>query len=652
MITICHLLKARVSHRWLLTLSVLALFFSTASATSADLDSLIQAAEGMPLSKDKGNAYLDLANKHMFKDVEKAKHFAQEARKVGLAIGEDSLVAAGYFREGTVHVIKSESDSVILKYRKSLEIAKRIGDDFLETGIHLNLGVMYMKLDNKEMAEKELMEAYALVDSETPPNIMRVITNNLGTLYLRKREFERAKEMYLENQQYLDSTNIRQVALNYNNLGDAVKHIDGYDKAIEYYWKGYELVKGSTFHGQLTNAFQNLVEGYCVLKEFDKAEPLLDSMEYHASLLSDPKEISSTWQARSEYFEARGDYQTALKEYKRVAKYRDSVATASQNAELAKLQAEFEVSARDADIALLEAENTLQEEVNKRANFLSTVLAIGIGLLFAGLVALVFLLRGRSRTNRLLQENNQVIQEKNRLLEKQKVVLEDLNREKDGLIGIVAHDLKSPLNKSLALIEVIQGSGPLNHAQSQAAEMIAKTNGAGMSLIRDLLELNSLEQEKADRELKRLEASSLFEEICATFSAEAGRKGIQLTFSSPPEGVSFQSHPLSICRILENLISNALKFSKSGSSVLVSAAKSGELVQLEVRDEGPGISKEEQDKLFKKFQRLSAQPTGGESSTGLGLAITKSLVDKLGGSILVKSEVGKGTAFVIQLPTA
>jgi len=105
-------------------------------------------------------------------------------------------------------------------------------------------------------------------------------------------------------------------------------------------------------------------------------------------------------------------------------------------------------------------------------------------------------------------------------------------------------------------------------------------------------------------------------------------------------------------RILDNIVSNAIKFSQKEKEVTVSIENTQENVFLMVRDEGPGISEEEQEKLYGKFQKLSAKPTGGESSTGLGLSIVKALVESMGGSIACRSRLGEGTEFIITLKKA
>jgi signal transduction histidine kinase len=105
-------------------------------------------------------------------------------------------------------------------------------------------------------------------------------------------------------------------------------------------------------------------------------------------------------------------------------------------------------------------------------------------------------------------------------------------------------------------------------------------------------------------------------------------------------------------QILDNLISNALKYSPPNTTVHVHALPEKDYVVINVRDEGPGISEADQKKLFQKFTRLTARPTGGESSTGLGLAIVKKLAEAMAGSVQCRSTMGAGSTFTLRLPVS
>ena len=105
-------------------------------------------------------------------------------------------------------------------------------------------------------------------------------------------------------------------------------------------------------------------------------------------------------------------------------------------------------------------------------------------------------------------------------------------------------------------------------------------------------------------------------------------------------------------QVLENLVSNAVKYSPPGKDIFVRLQKRAEAVRVEVQDQGPGLSAEDQKKLFGKFARLSAKPTGGEHSTGLGLSIVKKMVEAMNGQVWCESELGRGATFTVEFPAA
>lgn len=234
------------------------------------------------------------------------------------------------------------------------------------------------------------------------------------------------------------------------------------------------------------------------------------------------------------------------------------------------------------------------------------------------------------------------------ILDKNKM-LEDLHRQKDGMIGIVAHDLRSPLNHIKGFSSLLPISGPLNDEQQMQLNQINKLIEQGNLLISDLLYVNGIQQFDIELKVKQFDLVDFIRELIKDFHLELERKSQKLVFDSSTDNLFIETDPEVLRRVLDNIVSNALKFSENGSSVYLDI-DTDQGLQISVRDEGPGISDEELPKLFEMFQKLSAKPTGGENSTGLGLSIVKALIDKLGGHVDVMSQLGIGTKFVICLP--
>lgn len=280
---------------------------------------------------------------------------------------------------------------------------------------------------------------------------------------------------------------------------------------------------------------------------------------------------------------------------------------------------------------------------------------ISIGAFFlASLLLLVIILQVRAyyilkRQNSIITKQSIEIQKQNEALARQNQQLNDLNIEKQQIIGVVSHDLKGPFNRIFAIMQLMSMSGDnLTDDQKEYVGKIHQIAVDGLNMVRNLLDSRQIDEKILDLTLEPIELKPFVSSFVKNFRSVADRKKINLHFKSP-DGVVVMADRLYLSRILDNLLSNAIKFSEKEKNVTVSIENSGEQALLTVTDEGPGISEEDQKKLYRKFQKLTARPTGGESSTGLGLSIVKTLIEKMGGSISCKSQLDKGAAFTISL---
>ncbi len=226
-----------------------------------------------------------------------------------------------------------------------------------------------------------------------------------------------------------------------------------------------------------------------------------------------------------------------------------------------------------------------------------------------------------------------------------------VNEEKNNFLGIASHDLKSPLNSMLGVANLMKlESANFTKNQHQYLAMIFDSIEKMKGLIGDLLDVNRIEQGKALTQIKEEELVQVISKVIHSFKVQAANKSIQLIFDDHPPTLFAFTDSTVLTQILENLISNALKFSLQNKKVSIHLHSTIDRAIIDVRDEGPGIKPEEFSKLFGKFQKLSAKPTAGENSTGLGLSIVKELVQALDGKISCQSRVGVGTTFTVNLP--
>ncbi len=263
--------------------------------------------------------------------------------------------------------------------------------------------------------------------------------------------------------------------------------------------------------------------------------------------------------------------------------------------------------------------------------------------------------RDRSeRNNELYNEisrlNNDLVAMQRELARKN-AELERLNEQKNELLGMAAHDMRNPLHAILAYSEFLieEASAALSEEHIEFLSIIQSSSEFMAALLNDLLDVAKIESGKLQLSLEPCDLPSLTTQNVARNRILARNKGIEMRPSIealPP----IMLDPAKIEQVLNNLISNAIKYSPPNTSIDVILRRDGERAVLSVQDQGQGIPEHELDALFQPFQTTSAKATGGEASTGLGLVITKKIIEGHGGDIEVDSEVGKGTTFTVTLP--
>ena len=231
--------------------------------------------------------------------------------------------------------------------------------------------------------------------------------------------------------------------------------------------------------------------------------------------------------------------------------------------------------------------------------------------------------------------------------------LQKLNSEKDRLMGIVSHDLRSPLSGIVGLSELMKEvQEPVDSEfVRQMSEVIYSTSSHLISLVNDLLDIAKIESgDQHKLQITNEPISEIFKSVKNIFFQLAKQKNIDFVLQIDDESISMDCDLAKIKQIFNNLVSNAIKFTPENGFVYLKHSHNESHNIFKVQDTGIGISPENLPKLYEKFGDHQRLGTGGEKGTGLGMPIVKSFVDLHGGSIEIESEVGKGTTFVISLP--
>ena len=290
----------------------------------------------------------------------------------------------------------------------------------------------------------------------------------------------------------------------------------------------------------------------------------------------------------------------------------------------------------------------IEYSLNMKAAWFVTILP-GL-LLIIVILSLVFEAMHRKAVQEA-EASNTLLREQKKIVKKQAERLEQLIVEKDNIIQIMAHDLRNPLANIDMMTELVKKEK--NESQREEYYTMLKRSSEGaLQLVSKILEMDTLEQSTSAPKLDKLSVKAVLYDVVATMTLMGERKSINIEWQDKTKEDIVLADPAYLKPIFENLISNALKFSGKDTSVTIRSFNKDGNITVSVEDQGPGVDPAEVGLLFKKFSKLSARPTSGESSSGLGLSLVKKYVEDINGSVRFEPNQPNGAKFIIELPTA
>jgi signal transduction histidine kinase len=260
----------------------------------------------------------------------------------------------------------------------------------------------------------------------------------------------------------------------------------------------------------------------------------------------------------------------------------------------------------------------------------------------------------------VIQERNEQLRRANVSLDNRlgqlsttNVALDESNRLKSEFIANVSHELRTPLNSILGFADLLKDSNKDNPKIVRYANNIHNSGSSLLDLINDLLDLAKIEAGKMELRLDSLSMGDMFEALVTLLGPLAQKKQVRIDARIVPPVPLLVTDPGKLQQILFNLLSNAIKFSDAGGRIDLEARRENDQhVRISVRDYGPGVAPEDQERIFEKFRQLDAGVTRQHAGTGLGLAISRDLAEMLGGRLGVDSVPGEGANFWLILPVA
>ena len=221
--------------------------------------------------------------------------------------------------------------------------------------------------------------------------------------------------------------------------------------------------------------------------------------------------------------------------------------------------------------------------------------------------------------------------------------------ERQKVAEIVSHDLRNHFGNILFSADLLSDPALNDETRRRLAHSIRNSADAGVLFLQAFLDQQ--QERMHDLPPTPISAREMLEEVVELLSHQSQSKNMRVSIDTDAaDGIRLLAERAGTLHVLQNLLSNALKYAPPGSEVELTAARQGKYARLTVLDRGPGITPKDRERLFQRYVRLSAQPTGGESSTGLGLALAKQRARTMGGDIWYDDREGGGASFTLELP--
>ncbi len=556
---------------------------------------------------------------------EEAIQYFKQAEDLGRNYSDSSMIASANNNIGNIYL----SNGLLTDALKSYQKAAELGSLSIREVAFINIGLVHAELENLEIATDYLNQGLEMSQSSENLYNQAFIYKHLGSVKQLQGQKSAAINYYQEASKIYTSINERYHASDIlTNMAGLFFEDGSYPEALENYQRSLSIQSDiDHFVGQCNN-YLGIGKTLLALTEYDRAQRnLLEAdrlADEHSLLTAKDNIIENLGLLYAEI----GDFQKAL-EYQVLFKVlSDSILNQEKSKQIAELETQYETTQKEQEIELLSAENEIASLQLQKQQDLRNYLIIAAAFLLILIGVLYNRYQIKAKANHKLKELDEI---------------------KTSFFTNISHEFRTPLTLILSPIQNLlsrQSDNPTN--SQQELEIVQRNATHLLELTNQLMDLSKLEAGKLTLSVSPGDFSAFVKTIVASFESLASTQNIkfQCELVNIPQEIYFDGDKIQ--KILNNLLSNAFKFTPDGGEISVEGTLTGSSIQVAIKDSGPGIPQRELNKIFNRFHQTNTNKQS--PGTGVGLTLTKELAALHHGKIKVDSQVGQGSTFTFTFP--
>jgi len=575
-------------------------------------------------------------------DYALAMTHAQESLAAATAVHDDQLRGAALLVMARTQWAQSHLAEAIATFRQSLDLSAQQADLPTEIDGHIGLGMALTEAGEKDLSRQQFLRALDLAEKSGDSNRQGNALTDLGNLALGAGDLAGAQSFFERSRVAFDRAgNVWGDATALVNLGQLAEMSGDLVTALRDDWAARDVYQKAGLKRQWANAERQLGSVLSKLGRNVESEQAFERGLGLARTLGSHTVLANLYQVQSEALERAGHYVEAMRAERAYGLEHEAALGERTRQQMAELNARFDAEHREREIAALRsaqiAQNSAEMASRSRAYELGAVLLIGalIATLVVGWQRITLV------TQRRVAAEAQIARE----------AAEQADRVKTRLLGIASHDLKGPLGNIHQIADELQEEQGMAGLRDERLDWVKVEASRLTRLVQDLLDTAALETGRLELRTSNLDLAVVVAAAVTEMHWQVQEKRQRIDYEAPAPGVAAVVGDVDRLRqVIGNILSNAVKYSPADGTITLSLSRRADRIVFTVSDEGPGLTAADRQRMFAPFTRLSARPTGRESSHGLGLSIAQEIVRLHGGTIVVDSEPGRGATFRIELP--